>query len=613
MPDDWPAIADHGLIGDLRTCALVATDGTVDWFCAPRFDSPSVFGAILDNERGGKWTLSPTGEVSRTQQFYFPDTAVLITRFLTPDGVAEVHDFMPVLGAGDPEHRQRLVRRVSGVRGTITMRMCVDARPDYGRERCVAEESGDGVLITGDGVRLGLVASVDLSIEEGDDNTRVGAKVELSQGDSALFVLEMLNGRDLPSSNAVDMTDDLLDATTSYWRSWLRQSRYVGRWRETVHRSAITLKLLTHEPTGAVIAAPTTSIPEFIGGSRNWDYRYVWVRDAGFSLYALLRLGFTDEARAFVGWLSERLGEEREQGDGPDNLGPLRVLYDIDGNRPVDETELTHLRGYRDSLPVRIGNAAVDQLQLDIYGELIDSVYLFNKYGAGISSDAWDDVVEVIDWVMENWDREDASMWEVRGGHRAYTTSRLFCWVALERTIRIARQRGLPGDVGAWSKTRDEIYARIMSHSWNDDLQAFTQTEGGTELDAGVLLMPMVKFLSPADPKFLSTLEAVEKDLVTDTLVFRYSPETDGLDGEEGTFSLCSFWYVEALTRAGRLDDAQLALEKMFTYANHVGLYAEQVSATGDQVGNFPQAFTHFALISAAINLDRALDTGDKS
>jgi len=610
MPDHWPAIADHGLIGDLRTCALVATDGTVDWFCAPRFDSPSVFGAILDPEQGGKWTLSPAGEVSRTQQFYFPDTAVLITRFLTPDGVAEVHDFMPVLGALDPEHRQRLVRRVSGVRGTITMRMCVDARPDYGRERCAAEESGDGILITGDGIRLGLVASTELVIEEGDDNTRVSANVELSQGDSALFVLEMLDGDDQPSSNSVDLTDELLDATTSYWRAWLRQSRYVGRWREMVHRSAITLKLLTHEPTGAVIAAPTTSIPEFVGGSRNWDYRYVWVRDAGFSLYALLRLGFTDEASAFIGWLSERLGDEREQDD---DAGPLRVLYDIDGNRPVEETELTHLRGYRDSRPVRIGNAAVDQLQLDIYGELIDSVYLFNKYGPGISSDAWDDVVKVVDWLTENWDREDASMWEVRGDHRAYTTSRLFCWVALERTIRVARQRGLPGDLAVWSKTRDEIYQRIMSRSWNDDLQSFTQTEGGTELDAGVLLMPMVKFLSPADPKFLSTLEAVEKGLVTDTLVFRYSPETDGLDGAEGTFSLCSFWYVEALTRAGRLDDAQLALEKMFTYANHVGLYAEQVSATGDQVGNFPQAFTHFALISAAINLDRALGTGGTS
>ena len=607
MAGDWPAISDHGLIGDLRTSALVGTDGTIDWFCAPRFDSPSVFGAILDPDEGGAWRLAPTCEVSRTQQFYFPDTAVLITRFLTADGVAEVHDFMPVLGAGDPEHRQRLVRRVSGVRGTITIRTTVDARPDYARQRCRAEEAGDGVLITGDGVRLGLVASADLTIEDGADNTTVSAEVELHEGDTALFVLEMLGDGDEPSCNAMDMTDALLDATTTFWRRWLGKSRYTGRWREMVHRSAITLKLLTHEPTGAIIAAPTTSLPEFVGGSRNWDYRYVWVRDAGFVLYALLRLGFTDEARAFIGWLSERIGRERLEDHG---LGPLRVLYDIDGNVPEDEVELDHLRGYRDSRPVRVGNAAVEQLQLDIYGELIDSVYLFNKYGPGISDDAWHDVTDIVDWVMHNWERDDAGMWEVRGEVRPYTTSRLMCWVALERTIRVARQRGLPGPIAEWSKVRDDIYERIMSECWDDEQKSFTQTAGGSELDAGVLLMPMVKFLSPADPKFLSTLDAIEKNLVTDTLVFRYTPESDGLDGEEGTFSLCSFWYVEALTRAGRLEDAQLALEKMFTYANHVGLYAEQVSATGDQVGNFPQAFTHFALISAAINLDRALDRG---
>ena len=607
---EWLAISDHGLIGDLRTCALVGTDGTIDWFCAPRFDSPSVFGSILDKDNGGSWRLEPQCESSRTQQFYFPDTAVLITRFLTADGVAEIHDFMPVLGVGDPEHRQRIVRRVSGVRGKIRMRMRFDAKPDYARERCEAEYAGDGVLVTGDGVRMGLIATTDLTIDHEPGNTCVNAEVELTKGDTALFVLELLDGDDLPSSNSVDVTDTLLNATTAYWRHWLSQSRYTGRWRETVHRSAITLKLLTHEQTGAVIAAPTTSIPELIGGGRNWDYRYVWVRDAGFSLYALLRLGFTDEARAFIGWLSERLGDNS---DDSSNKGPLRVLYDIDGNAPTEETVLDHLTGYRDSQPVRVGNAAVDQLQLDIYGDIIDSIYLFNKYGPGISSDAWNDVIEVVAWVVDNWDREDAGMWEVRGENRAYTTSRLMCWVALERAIRVARQRGLPGDIAAWSKARDEIYERIMTRCWNPDLQAFTQTEGGTALDAGVLLMPMVKFLSPADPKFLSTLKAIEADLVTDSLVFRYTPESDGLDGEEGTFSLSSFWYDEGLTRAGRLDDAQLALEKMFTYANHVGLYAEQVSATGDQVGNFPQAFTHFALISAAINLDRALDKGSYS
>ena len=600
MPDAWPAIADHGLIGDLRTCALVGTDGTIDWFCAPRFDSPSVFGSILDRDLGGCWSLAPVGEITRTQQFYFPNSAVLITRFLTPGGVIEVHDFMPIVAEHDTEHRQRLVRRINGVRGTSVVRMRLDARPDYGRAVCSAESVDGGVLLVGDGVRMGLSASTELAIDDGV----VSAEVELADGDTALFVLEILGDGDMPSCSAVDSTDELLDATTAFWRKWLSQSTYRGRWRETVHRSAITLKLLTHEPSGAVLAAPTTSLPEYIGGGRNWDYRYVWIRDAGFSLYALLRLGFTDEARAFIRWLSERLGRDH---DDPEGLGPLRVLYDIDGNDPVEEHELTHLSGYRDSKPVRVGNAAVDQLQLDIYGEIIDSVYLFNKYGPGISNDAWRDVTDVVDWVVENWDREDAGMWEMRGGTAKYTTSRLMCWVALERTIRMARQRGLPGDLVAWSKARDEIYERIMTKCWNPELGAFTQTEGGDSLDAGVLLMPMVKFLSPADPRFLSTLRAVERTLVTDSLVFRYDPESDGLDGSEGTFSICSFWYVEALTRAGRLDDAQLALEKMFSYANHVGLYAEQVSATGDLVGNFPQAFTHLALISAAINLDRAL------
>lgn len=600
---EWPAIADHGLIGDLRTSALVGTDGAINWFCAPRFDSPSIFGALLDREEGGSWTLAPVGEISRTQQFYFPNSAVLITRFLTPDGVVEVHDFMPVHNAHEPDHRQRLVRRVFGVRGANTVRMRVDARPDYGRSQCTAETTDGGVLITGDGMRMGLSATTDLEIDGG----AVSAEFTLADGDTALFVLEILDADDDPSCDSISETDSLLDATTTFWRTWLAQSTYKGRWREMVHRSAITLKLLTHEPTGAIIAAPTTSLPELVGGSRNWDYRYVWLRDAAFSLYALLRLGFMDEANAFIRWLSERLGRDGGRDGVHGELGPLRVLYDIDGKVPAEERTLEHFSGYRDSKPVRVGNAAVDQLQLDIYGEIIDSVYLFNKYGAGISHDAWSDVLHVVGWVTENWDREDAGMWEVRDRVGAYTSSRLMCWVAIERAIRMARQRGLPGDIAAWSKVRDEIYDRIMTKCWNPDLEAFTQTEGGESLDASVLLMPMMKFLSPADPRFLSTLRAVEEHLVTDSLVFRYQAGTDGLDGLEGTFSICSFWYVEALTRAGRLDDAQLALEKMFTYANHLGLYAEQVSATGDQVGNFPQAFTHLALISAAMNLDKAL------
>ena len=597
---DFPSVAEHGLIGDLRTCALVGSDGSINWFCAPRFDSPSVFGAILDPERGGSWTISTARKDSRTHQFYFPQSAALITRFLTADGVIEVHDFMPVLQPKDDTHVQRLVRRVVAVRGTTTVNMVLDARPDYGRRRFDVQSGHGTARFRLDELAMQLRSSVDLTV----DDTVIAAEFELKPGQTAEFVLEVgeTTGRD--STGHGPSVDKLFDGTIHFWRSWLKNSRYQGRWREMVERSAITLKLLTHEPSGAIIAAPTTSLPEDIGGERNWDYRYVWMRDAGFSLYALLALGFHDEAHSFIAWLSRRLGCGDREADG---LGPLRVLYDIDGNEPPPEAELDHLRGHLDSRPVRVGNAAVGQLQLDIYGDLIDSVYLFNKYGPGISYDAWSDVVFVIDWLIDNWERADAGMWEIRDEEKAHTTSRLMCWVAVERAIRIARHRGLPADLVTWSSARDAMYHRIMTKSWNSDLEAFTQVEGGDRLDAGVLLMPMVKFISPADPRFLSTLAAIERELVTDSLVFRYQPATDGLDGDEGTFSLCTFWYVEALTRCGRLADAQLALEKMFTYANHVGLYAEQVSATGDQVGNFPQAFTHLSLISAAINLDRAL------
>ena len=355
MTDALP-IADHGLIGDLRTCALVGTDGTVDWFCAPRFDSPSVFGALLDPEQGGAWHLGPaddSAETGTTHQFYFPDSTILVTRFLTEDGVVEVHDFMPVLRPHDPDHRQRLVRRVTCVRGRGRVATRVAARPSYGAEEPTTQRVDGGVLIEGAEVRLGLSATVDLDVEGGV----VSASMDLTSGESALFVLEVLvEDEPLRPCDKAD-TDELFDATATFWREWLSQSTYTGRWREMVNRSALTLKLLTHEPSGAIIAAPTTSLPEEIGGSRNWDYRYVWIRDAAFSLYALLRLGFTDEAGAFMRWLSERIGERP---DADDELGPLRVLYDIDGNVPDEERELDHLAGYRDSRPVRVGNAAVE-------------------------------------------------------------------------------------------------------------------------------------------------------------------------------------------------------------------------------------------------------------
>lgn len=604
---DAPDIAAHGIIGDLRSAALVSTDGTIDWFCPERFDRPSVFASILDEERGGAWRLAPTGEVTRTQQYYLPDTAVLVTRFLTPDGVIEVQDFMPVLQAHDPHHQQRLVRRVAAVRGRVPIATAIEVRHDYGANAAEPVAVEDGALIPDGHVDLMLTSTHPLSIDEGV----VRSEVTLEDGEVALFVLEVVPKGEDPEPCAVDDTERLLDLTSAYWRGWLATSSYAGRWRSTIERSAITLKLMCHEPTGGVIASPTTSLPEEIGGGRNWDYRYVWVRDAAFTLYGLLRLGFTDEAGAFTAWLSKRIGEADADHPTYEKLGPLRVLYDLDGKVPTEEHELDHLSGHRGSRPVRVGNAAVEQLQLDIYGELIDSIYLFDKYGSGISHDGWTDLVTVLDWIIGNWDRDDHGMWEIREHPRPHTSSRLMCWVAVERMIRVARKRGLPGDIAAWGKVRDEIYERIMSASWNTELQSFTQTEGGDVLDAGLLLMPLVKFTAPGDPRFLSTLAAVEEHLVTDSLVFRYDPgadgSSDGLDGAEGTFSMCSFWYVEALTRAGRHDEARLAFEKMLTYGNHLGLYAEQVGLTGEQLGNFPQAFTHLSLISAATNLDRAL------
>ncbi|TCK26659.1 glycoside hydrolase family 15 protein [Pseudonocardia endophytica] len=595
---DYLPIAEHGVIGDLRSAALVGTDGTVDWFCPRRFDRPSVFASLLDAGRGGHWRLHPTSEVSNRHQFYYPDSNILITRFLTEHGIVEVQDFLVLLRPHDDEHRQRLVRRVTSVRGTVGMRVEVAPRPDYAREHPSVSGTAGGVRFEGSDVTLDLSSTVSLETADG----AATAAFDLAEGRTEVFVLEI--GEGTGELVEVEDADALFEGTVGFWQRWLSGSTYSGRWRERVHRSALTLKLLTHEPTGAVVAAPTMGLPERIGGERNWDYRYVWMRDAAFTLYALLRLGFTEEAAAFIGWLTDRFsgGQDGER-------GPLRVLYSIDGDDDVAEHELDHLEGYRGSRPVRVGNAAADQLQLDIYGEIIDSVYLYDKHGDGVSHDDWTNLVVILDWLREHWDRPDEGIWETRAGRQHHVFSRLMCWVAIERMIRMARRRGLPGDVAAWTETRDAIYHQIMERGWNAELGSFVQRYGATTLDASVLLMPMVKFCAPTEPRFLSTLDAINRDLVVDTLVFRYDPEDspDGLDGDEGTFSMCSFWNVEAMTRAGRLDHARIALEKMFSYGNHLGLYAEEIGLTGDQLGNFPQAFTHLSLISSAINLDRAL------
>ena len=605
----YQPIENYGVIGDMHTVALVGMNGAIDWFCFPRFDSPSVFGAILDDERGGAFRIHANHESARNKQFYWPETNVLVTRFLCSDGVGEVVDFMPVGGIEGRRGSHQLIRRVTTVRGTLEWNMTCRPAFDYGRAAHEVRPADNGVAFQTDELTLGLASGTPVQV----DDVEARATFTLREGETTTFILQEVE-RDSGCGGALPepQSDRLFRDTVAYWRSWIAQSTYTGRWREMVHRSALILKLLTYEPTGAIVAAPTTSLPEGIGGERNWDYRFTWIRDAAFTLYALLRIGFTDEAEAFMGWIQQRAHELN-----PD--GSLQIMYGIDGRHELTEEHLAHLKGYRDSSPVRTGNGAYDQLQLDIYGELMDSVYLYNKYGSPISYDLWVQLRRLVNWVADNWRKTDEGIWEVRGGQREFVYSKLMCWVALDRGLRLADKRSFPADRERWIQIRDEIYEEIMAKGWSESREAFVQSYGSEALDASNLMMPLVFFVSPTDPRMLSTLDATLKSpeeggLVSNSLTFRYdvSQSPDGLAGEEGTFNICSFWLVEALTRAGahdkqRLDEARLMFEKMLGYANHLGLFAEETGPLGEALGNFPQAFTHLALISAAFNLDRVL------
>ena len=589
-------IADHGVIGDLRTVALVGSDGTIDWFCCPRFDAPSVFGSILDGLRGGHYRIAATEDCT-TKQMYIPDTNVLVTRFLSHTGVGEVQDFMPIRGEGPA----RLVRVVTCVSGRMRFRLECEPRFDYGRGDHTVALRGSTVAFRSPALALELSGPTPLA------QTQRGAEAEfeLSARETASFVLSECDDGAAPDSLAEDEATALLEETVEFWRDWIATSTYNGRWREIVDRSALTLKLLTYAPSGAIVAAPTTSLPEQIGGTRNWDYRFTWVRDSAFTLYALLRLGFTSEAQAYGRFLYGCF-----QAGSSNGCGPLQLMYGIDGRTSLTEETLGHLDGYLSSPPVRVGNGAHGQLQLDIYGEIIDAAYLAHRDGhMHMPYDTWCALAKCVDWLCGNWDQPDEGIWETRGGRERFTYSRVMSWVAIDRAIRLARAHGFPGEIARWANVRDQIFQRVIDRCWSEKRNAFVQYEGADVLDASLLMMPLVEFLSPTDPRWLSTLDAIGDELVSDSLVYRYDPgvSSDGLDGVEGTFSICSFWYVEALSRAGRINEARLAFEKTLTYANHLGLYSEEIGVRGEHLGNFPQAFSHLALISAAINLNRQL------
>ena len=598
----YQPIENYGIIGDLHTTALVGMDGSIDWLCLPHHDSPSVFAAILDSAKGGRFKVSSVGGEVTTKQLYWPDTNVLVTRFFTPDGVGEITDYMPI--GTSTEGRHRIVRRVEVVRGTMTFRMECTPAFDYARKEHETTITPDGATFHSPELSLGLASSFPLE-QWGSGTT---AEFTLQEEQSTVFVLrEIEAGEDCGVYFSTMEEEEIFMKTVQYWRRWLSKCTYTGRWREMVRRSALTLKMLTFEPTGAIVAAPTMGLPEGVGGERNWDYRYTWLRDAAFTLYGLLRIGFTEEAEAFIKWLGSRC-----QSSKPD--GSLQLMYGIDGRQDLREEILDHLDGYRGSRPVRLGNDAYDQLQLDIYGELMDAVYLYNKHGSPISYDLWTHLRTLINWVCDNWQIEDEGIWETRGSRRNFVYSRLMCWVAIDRGLRLADKRSFPADRDKWLKVRDEIYEEIMEKGWSPEREAFVQSYGDNTLDASNLIMPLVFFLSPSDPRMLKTLDAINRPpkdggLVSNSLVYRYDMKktADGLTGEEGTFSLCTFWLVEALTRAGRLEESRLIFEHMLGYANHLGLYAEEIGHHGEALGNFPQAFTHLTLISAAYNLDRAL------
>jgi len=593
-------IEHHGIIGNLNTAALVGMDGCIDFLCLPEFDSPSIFASLLDAKHGGHFKLAPVLEEAARKQLYLPDSNILLTRFLSEEGVAEISDYMPVR---PPWPVHAVVRRAKAVRGDIRFRMVCAPRFNYGRAAHRVEAKNDAIWFSSEGPD-GLVLRLKSDVPLRHSNGAASAQFTLRSGQSACFVLERMEADETGFVLDSQWMADCFKDTLNFWRDWINRSAYRGRWREIVNRSALVLKLLTSARHGSMVAAPTFGLPEKLGGARNWDYRYTWIRDSSFTLYAMMRLGFTEEAGAFFRWL-EKLSYNLE------DESPVHVLYGLDGRKEIQETVLTHFEGYRQSKPVRIGNAAAGQLQLDIYGELMDAIYLYDKYGQPITFNLWQRLVRLTNWVCQHWHQADEGIWEVRGGRQDFLFSRVMCWVAVDRAIRLAQKRQFPGPLEEWDRVRTQIHEEVHRDFWNADLHAFVQHKKTTAVDASSLLMPLVRFIPPNDTRWFHTLRRIERMLVEDSLVFRYDPDRaadDGLEGSEGTFSMCSFWYVECVSRSGEIQKARFLFEKALGYANHLGLYSEELGPRGEHLGNFPQAFSHLALISAAYNLDHKLD-----
>ncbi len=606
----YQPIENYAIIGNMRSAALVGLNGSIDWFCFPHFDSPSLFASILDDGKGGHFKISPINPDSKTKQYYWPDTNVLITRFYNAEGIVEITDYMPVGKDIVTEFDYRIFRRITGIHGRMKMKVECYPAFNYALDTHQTHLSELGASFHTPNLSMGLASTIPLQKNE----RGAFSEFEISEEDeSAVFVLHKLEkDKGCTICYSPSQAESRFRDTIDYWRNWLSKSQYKGRWREMVHRSALILKLLTFEPTGAIVAALTCSLPEEIGGIRNWDYRYTWIRDAAFTIYAFLRIGFTEEATQFIKWVVERSAEE--------DSGYLQIMYGIDGRHKLTETTLDHLDGYMGSSPVRIGNGAYDQLQLDIYGELIDSVYLYDKHVRPISFSDWTHIHKHAIWISKNWNSKDDGIWEVRGGQQHFVYSKVMAWVALDRAIRLANKRSFPADLIELQRVRDKIFLEVIEKGWNKEKQFFDQYYGSNTLDASNLMMPLVFFMSPNDPMMGKTIQAIMKPphkggLLSNSLVYRYNANKmeDGLSGDEGTFNICTFWLVEALTRAGKVDPeklekARLIFEQMLGYANHVGMYSEQIGLSGEALGNTPQAFTHLALISSAYNLDKALD-----